>query len=169
MQVFANLPLLGACSELLAGLAVPLVFDHYAGAQAALGAAQPGLPEVLELIESGKAYVKLSAPYRCADPGALESLAPLTRLLMQRNPERMLWGSDWPHPQPGVRAMPTEICPPFDVPLGRVLGAMCAWAPNADTLQKMFVDNPERLYGFGHQASRQGAQGSAINRNEGNA
>lgn len=149
MQVFANLPLLGACSEILAGLAVPLVFDHYAGAQAGLGEAQPGLPEVLKLVESGKAYVKLSAPYRCAAPGALETLEPLTRLLMERNPERMLWGSDWPHPQPGVRATPSEICPPFDVQLGQVLDAMCAWAPTADSLQRMFVDNPERIYGFG--------------------
>lgn len=149
VQVFANLPLLGACHALLAALPVPLVFDHYAGAQARLGLQQPGLAEVLKLVADGKAYVKLSAPYRCTDPQALETMAPLTRLLMQCNPERMLWGSDWPHPQPGVRATAAEVCPPFDVPLRQVLDALFAWAPGPDAMQKMLADNPKRLYGFG--------------------
>ena len=149
VQVFASLPLLGACSALLASLPVPVVLDHYAGAHAALGLRQTGLSEVLALVEAGQAYVKLSAPYRCTGPQPLGSLAPLTRLLLATNPERMLWGSDWPHPQPGLRATPQEVCPPFEVPLADVLQDLRSWVPDADALQKLFVDNPARLYGFG--------------------
>ncbi|NML43260.1 amidohydrolase family protein [Ramlibacter sp. G-1-2-2] len=149
VQVFANLPLLGACSELLHSLGVPLVFDHYAGAHARLGLQQQGLPEVLRLVEAGKAYVKLSAPYRCASEQDYADLEPLTRLFLRANPERMLWGSDWPHPQPGVRPRPEDVCPPHDVDLRHVLASLAGWLDSREHLQQVFVANPERLYGFG--------------------
>ncbi|SCK19312.1 Predicted metal-dependent hydrolase, TIM-barrel fold [Variovorax sp. HW608] len=148
IQLFASLPLLGACSPLLGALSVPLVFDHYAGAHARLGAQQQGLPEVLALVECGKAYVKLSAPYRCSDAPGYTDLDALTRLFVERNPQRLLWGSDWPHPQPGVRATPEEVCPPFDVDTQSVLRNFTGWVGDAATLRMILVDNPARLYGF---------------------
>jgi len=148
IQVFASLPLLAACSPVLRALPVPLVFDHYAGAHASLGLEQEGLREVLTLVESGKAYVKLSAPYRCSDPRHEADLEPLTRLLIRCNPERMLWGSDWPHPQPGVRPRSEDVCPPFEVDLGQVLNTMGRWASDEATRHRIFVDNPRRLYDF---------------------
>jgi predicted TIM-barrel fold metal-dependent hydrolase len=70
VQVFASLPLLAACSDVLQALPVPLVFDHYAGAHASRGTRQEGLAPVLDLVRGGKAWVKLSAPYRCSSaPG----------------------------------------------------------------------------------------------------
>ncbi|MET0541608.1 MAG: amidohydrolase family protein [Variovorax sp.] len=148
VQLYASLTLLGACADMLGSLPVPLVFDHYAGAQAHLGLQQEGVAEVLKLVESGRAYVKLSAPYRCAGPDALHTLEPLTRLLIDCNPDRMLWGSDWPHPQPGARPNATDVCPPFEVDLGETLNALATWARDDVTLQKILVDNPLRLYGF---------------------
>ncbi|MBA2961137.1 MULTISPECIES: amidohydrolase family protein [Ramlibacter] len=148
VQVFASLPLLGACSDVLGALPVPLVFDHYAGAQAGLGSRQEGLAEVLELVGAGRAYVKLSAPYRCSGEPDYADLADLTRLFIERNPDRMLWGSDWPHPQPGVRPTPQDVCPPHEVDLRHVLAQLARWTPDPAVLRGILVDNPARLYGF---------------------
>ncbi|CAN5266313.1 amidohydrolase family protein [soil metagenome] len=148
MQVFANLPLLGACSTMLGTLGLPLVFDHYAGAQARLGLQQEGLAEVLRLVEDGKAYVKLSALYRCSDQPDHADMEALTRLFIGCNAERMLWGSDWPHPRPGVRPRPEDVCPPYDVDLAAAIDALQRWASDDVTVRKIFVANPQRLYGF---------------------
>lgn len=148
IQVFASLPLLGACSGILRSLKVPLVFDHYAGAKASLGPKQQGLAEVLQLVERGDAHVKLSAPYRCSQQPGYADLGELTRLFIARNPERMLWGSDWPHPRPGVRPRPEDLCPPFEVDLRQVLATMAGWSGSSATFKRILVDNPERLYGF---------------------
>jgi len=148
VQVFASMPLLAACSDMLATLTVPLVFDHFAGAQGRLGEHQEGLGEVLSLLESGKAYVKLSAPYRCSSESDYADMEPLTRRLIQANPDRILWGSDWPHPQPGTRANSADISPPFDVDLASTLG-MLRNVESDDAIQrKILVENPRRLYGF---------------------
>lgn len=149
VQIYASLPLLAACSEAIGALPVPVVLDHYAGAQADDGVAQAGLQAVLDLVASGKAYVKLSAPYRCSRAADYGDLAPLARRFIACNPERMLWGSDWPHPQPGVKPLPTDVCPPFQVDTGRVLDQVREWAADDDVLRKMLVDNPQRLYDFG--------------------
>ncbi|MEJ8825901.1 amidohydrolase family protein [Variovorax humicola] len=149
VQVYASLPLLSGCNDAIRSLPVPVVFDHYAGAHASRAASQKGLDAVLALVEGGKAYVKLSAPYRCSDSLDYADLAPLARRFIQSNPDRMLWGSDWPHPQPGVMPAPTDVCPPFDVDSGHVLGQLRQWSLDDSTLHKILVDNPKRLYGFG--------------------
>lgn len=149
IQVFAGLPLIGDCYELLRKVPVPLVFDHYAGAHAQRGLSQPGLAEVLKLVQSGKAYVKLSAPYRCTDRTDYEDLESLTRCFVLCNPQRLLWGSDWPHPQPGVRPRPQDVCPPHDVDHHHVTNALCRWVGDPAIVRQIFVDNPQRLYGFG--------------------
>jgi predicted TIM-barrel fold metal-dependent hydrolase len=73
----------------------------------------------------------------------------LTRLFIDANPQRMLWGSDWPHPQPGVRPRPEDVCPPHEVDLPQVLSALARWSPSEAVLHGILVDNPARLYGFG--------------------
>ena len=149
VQVYANLPLLAACSAVLRSLPVPVVFDHHAGAQADRGQNQEGLAQVLDLLESGTAYVKLSAPYRSSRAFGYADLEPLARRFIQCNPDRMLWGTDWPHPQPGVRPVAEDICPPFDVDNEHVLAQLRGWVADETILKKILVDNPARLYGFG--------------------
>lgn len=166
VQVFASLPLLAACSAVIRTMPVPVVFDHYAGAQTRLGLQQEGLAEVLALVESGKAYVKLSAPYRCAevqDEAALESL---TRLFIRCNPDRMLWGSDWPHPQPGNRPSPLDVCSPFEVDLDHQLNLINQWAGDELTRAKIFVGNPQRLYGFDTPATVSAPRFTQLSRND---
>ena len=134
---------------MLNSLPLPLVFDHYAGAKAKLGLQQEGLAQVLELVESGRAYVKLSAPYRVSERPGYADLEDLTRLFIRCNPDRMLRGSDWPHPQPGVRPRAEGVCPPFDVDNDYVLKSLARCVRDDAILQKIWVTNPERLYGFG--------------------
>lgn len=148
VQVYANLPLLAACQSVLRALPVPVVLDHYAGAHASGGPEQPGLHAVLALVAEGRAYVKLSAPYRLSAAAGHADMAPIARAFIAAGPDRMLWGSDWPHPQPGSRPHPHDISPPFAVDSAQVLAALRAWTPDARTFDRILADNPARLYGF---------------------
>ncbi len=148
VQVYANLPLLAACQSVLRALPVSVVLDHYAGAHASGGPDQPGLHAVLALVAEGRAYVKLSAPYRLSAAAGHADMAPIARAFIAAGPDRMLWGSDWPHPQPGSRPHPHDISPPFAVDSAQVLAALRAWTPDARTFDRILADNPARLYGF---------------------
>jgi predicted TIM-barrel fold metal-dependent hydrolase len=99
VQIYADLNVIAALKEHFAASPVPLVFDHFAGAQAALGLEQPGFADVLDLVRSGKAYVKISGAYRAskAAPG-YSDVIPLAKALIAANPDRIVWGTDWPHP-----------------------------------------------------------------------
>jgi predicted TIM-barrel fold metal-dependent hydrolase len=131
---------------------VPVVFDHFGGAQATLGLEQPGFSDLLQLVKSGKAYVKISGAYRASQkaPDYIDA-APLARALIAANPERILWGTDWPHPNsapmPGVG--PMDVRPFTDIDDARLLNQLPGWAPEASLRKTILVDNPARLYGFG--------------------
>ena len=70
VQLFTSLAMISAIKDLVAASPVPVVFDHFGGAQAELGVAQPGFADLLELVKSGKAYVKISGAYRASKLGA---------------------------------------------------------------------------------------------------
>ena len=99
VQVYTRLPVIAALREEVARLPVPIVFDHFGGAQAAGGVGQPGFSALLDLVRAGHAYVKVSAAYRSSNQApAYADVAPLARALIDANPERIVWGTDWPHP-----------------------------------------------------------------------
>jgi predicted TIM-barrel fold metal-dependent hydrolase len=148
MQFYARLAVLAALKDRLAAMPMPAVFDHFAGAKAELGVNQPGFDMVLDLVRSGKAYVKISGAYRASTEAPdYPAVAPLARALIGANPDRIVWGSDWPHPGPAGK-LPTDINQPFPVDDGRVLNLLEEWAPDPATRKKILVDNPARLYGF---------------------
>jgi len=151
LQVYSRLSVIAPLKEQFAALPVPVVFDHFAGAQAALGPQQPGFAAVLDLVTSGKAYVKISGAYRASDRAPdYPDVAPLARALIAANPDRLVWGSDWPHPDSAVvpgRA-PTDLAPAQPIDDGRVLNLLAEWTPDAATRAKILVDNPKRLYEF---------------------
>jgi predicted TIM-barrel fold metal-dependent hydrolase len=90
---------IAALEKQLESLAIPVVFDHFAGAEAALGPQPPGFDAVLRLVGNGKAYVKISGAYRASHAAPdYPDVAPLARALIAANPERLVWGSDLPHP-----------------------------------------------------------------------
>ncbi|ONG47365.1 hydrolase [Pseudoroseomonas deserti] len=151
LQVYARLPLIEALQDRLSGLPMPVVFDHFAGAQASAGVDQPGFAAVLTLVRSGRAYVKISGAYRASEEAPdYPKVAPLARALIEANPDRIVWGTDWPHPDSAVLAgrAATDIAAPVPVDDGRVLNLLTDWAPEAAVRQRILVDNPARLYDF---------------------
>ena len=151
IQLFTSLAMISAIKDLVAASPVPVVFDHFGGAQAALGPEQPGFSDLLELVKSGKAYVKISGAYRASKLGPdYADAAPLARALIAANSDRIVWGTDWPHPDsvtpPGKK--PSDVTPLFQIDDGRLLNQLPAWAPEASIRKKILVDNPTQLYGF---------------------
>ncbi len=151
IQLFTGLAMISAIKDLVAASPVPVVFDHFGGAQAALGPEQPGFSDLLELVKSGKAYVKISGAYRASKLGPdYADAAPLARALIAANSDRIVWGTDWPHPDsvtpPGKK--PSDVTPLFQIDDGRLLNQLTAWAPDAPVRKKVLVDNPAQLYGF---------------------
>jgi predicted TIM-barrel fold metal-dependent hydrolase len=150
VQLFTSLAMISAIKDLVAASAVPVVFDHFGGAQAALGVEQPGFSDLLELVKSGKAYVKISGAYRASKLAPdYPDAAPLARVLIAANADRIVWGTDWPHPDstpPGKK--PTDVTPHLRIDDGRLLNQLPAWAPDAAIRKKIMVHNPARLYGF---------------------
>jgi predicted TIM-barrel fold metal-dependent hydrolase len=150
IQMYTSLAMITAMKDLLEASPVPVVFDHFGGAQAALGLQQPGFPELLELVRSGKAYVKISGAYRASTQTPdYPDVVPLAKSLIAANADRIVWGTDWPHPNgasaPGRKV--TDVSPPFQIDDGRLLNQLAVWAPDA-IRKKILVDNPARLYRF---------------------
>lgn len=151
IQLFTSLAMISAIKDLVAASPVPVVFDHFGGAQAGLGVEQPGFAELTELVRSGKAYVKISGAYRASKlaPDYADA-APLARALIAANSDRVVWGTDWPHPDsvtpPGRKT--TDVTPLFQIDDGRLLNQLPVWAPDAAIRKKILVDNPAQLYGF---------------------
>jgi D-galactarolactone isomerase len=96
---------------------------------------------LLRLVDTGRCWIKLSAPYETSKTGApkYEDVSRLARALVKHAPERMMWASNWPHPSARKPA------PPDDVAL---LDLLADWAPDAGVQKKILVDNPAELYGF---------------------
>jgi predicted TIM-barrel fold metal-dependent hydrolase len=151
IQIFTDLAMISAIKELVAVSPVPVVFDHFGGAHAELGLTQPGFADMLELVRTGKAYVKISGAYRASSlKPDYADVIPLARALITASSDRIIWGSDWPHPDsvtpPGKK--PTDVTPLLQIDDGRLLNQLPVWAPEAAIRKRILVDNPARLYGF---------------------
>ena len=149
IEMYTAPAVISSIKELVQASPVPVVFDHFGGAQATLGVHHPGFTDLVALVQSGKAYVKISGAYHSSTRPDYADLKPLAQMLIAANPDRIIWGSDWPHPNP-TRAghAVTEVTPLLQVDDGRLLNLLAVWAPDARTRKKILVDNPARLYGF---------------------
>jgi predicted TIM-barrel fold metal-dependent hydrolase len=151
VQLYTTLAVISAMQDVIRTSPVAVVFDHFGGARASLGLGQPGFTELVELIRSGKAYVKLSGAYRASTQAPdYPDAAPLARALIAANPGRILWGSDWPHPNTSAATdrKASGISPFLQVDDARLLNLLAVWAPDAEVRKKILVDNPARLYRF---------------------
>jgi predicted TIM-barrel fold metal-dependent hydrolase len=151
VQLYTTTPMITAIKDLVLAAPVPAVFDHFGGLEASLGLEQPGFSDLVALVQSGKAYVKISGAYRSSKLAPdYQDMVPYARALIAANPDRIVWGTDWPHPDsaqvPGRKA--TDIAPLYPIDDGRLLNQLPVWAPDADVRRKILVDNPARLYGF---------------------
>jgi predicted TIM-barrel fold metal-dependent hydrolase len=151
IELYTSLAVISAIKDLVLASPLPTVFDHLGGVDPALGLRQPGFADLLELIHSGKAYMKLSAAYRSSTKAPdYRDVTPYAKAFIEANPDRMLWGSDWPHPDsnPYPGRKPSDIMRLYNVDDGILLNQLAAWATDSSLRKKILVDNPARLYGF---------------------
>jgi predicted TIM-barrel fold metal-dependent hydrolase len=151
IQVYAGLAVVSGLKNLVLDSPVPVVFDHFGGARAALGLEQPGFADLLEMVRRGKAYVKLSGAYRASTLAPdYPDVAPVARALIAANAGGIVWGTDWPHPGTTTASgrRPTDVTPMLPIDDGRLLNQLAVWAPDPALRKKILVDNPARLYGF---------------------
>jgi predicted TIM-barrel fold metal-dependent hydrolase len=141
IQIYATLGIISGIKGAVLDSPTPVVFDHFGGAQTALGLQQPGFEDLVDLVRSGKAYVKLSGAYRASKqaPDYPDAL-PLARALIASNPDRILWGTDWPHPN----AMPPPGARLIEMPLlqiddGRLFNQLAVWAPDPGIRRKILL------------------------------
>lgn len=134
----------------LAAFAVPIVVDHFGEPRVADGVGQPGFATVLELVKSGKAYVKISNADTLTRQPDMSDLTPYAKALIAANPQRIVWGTAWPHPSAGAVAgrKPTDLAVHRQTDDGRVMNMLPVWVPDAAMRKMILVDNPARLYGF---------------------
>jgi predicted TIM-barrel fold metal-dependent hydrolase len=131
---------LGSYASMLDQLPVPFVIDHMARVDAKAGLDQEPFQHLLHLMADERAWVKISGAERLtADgPPPYDDVVPYARALIAAAPDRVLWGTDWPHPN--VRHMPDD---------GDLLDLLASFAPDDATRHRILVDNPTRLYDFG--------------------
>ncbi len=124
---------------------VPLVFDYFGWL--AGGVEQRGFDAIASLMSSGLAYVKLSEPYRLSkDPPNYDDLVPVVHALVAANPDRVLWGSGWPHvdSSAGRHGLARNL----RISDKHLLNLFARWVPDPAMRTKILVENPARLYGF---------------------
>jgi predicted TIM-barrel fold metal-dependent hydrolase len=140
VQVFVQPEQLVALAPVLGALPVPLVVDHLGRIDPAQGAAGAAHAALRRLLDGGNTWVKLSGAYMRSSvhgPSYADTL-PLGRDLVRAAPERLVWGSDWPHT--------TES--PGSVDDADLVDLLQAWAGTDEAMDRILVDDPARLYGF---------------------
>jgi predicted TIM-barrel fold metal-dependent hydrolase len=151
IQVYTRPSIIEAIYELLVSCPVPIAFDHFGGTKGEAGMAEKGYKLLTDLLRTGKAYVKLSGPYLVSTQGpSFPDLVAVARSFISANPERVLWGTNWPHPHAvhGKGPAAIEITPLRQVDDGQIFNLLPLWAPDAEVRKAILVDNPARLYGF---------------------
>jgi len=118
---------------------VPMVIDHMGRVKASDGLQQPPFKVLLEWMRNDKFWVKICGAERVSSKGPpFDDAVPFARALIEAAPDRILWGTDWPHPNVG-KHMPND---------GDLVDLFPLMAPEPALQRKILVDNPARLYGF---------------------
>jgi len=125
--------------EALLALPTPIVVDHVGRFMPPVEPGHPAFGALLTLLDTGRCWVKLSAPYESTHEGApaYPSVATLAHRLVKHAPERMLWATNWPHPG--------QVDPPTPA---QVANLRDGWLPTDALRRQVLVDNPAEVYGF---------------------
>ena len=126
--------------DVLRRLPGTLVIDHNGKFLEPVAVDHPAFKSLLSLVEGGRCWVKVSAPYETSKlgPPLYEDVGLLAKALLKAAPERMLWASNWPHPT-------AQDDPPDDAAL---LDLLLDWVEDDALRDRILVDNPAALYGF---------------------
>jgi len=142
-EIYATGDVLAAVADALSDLPSPLVVDHLGHCHPEGGIEQPGFQRVLRLLEGGRTWVKLSAMFRVsARSFPHEDLRPFVDKLCEVAPERLVWGTDWPHAAFWGRMPDTTD----------LLDLLLDWLGEGPIADAVLRDNPARLYGFDNAA-----------------
>ncbi len=118
-----------------------LVIDHTGKFLEPVKPDHPAFRALMDLLDNGKTWVKLSAPYETSKVGPphYDDVGALAKALAKKAPERMLWASNWPHPTPPADMKPDDAM---------LLDVLLDWIPDEAARKKILVENPAQLYGF---------------------
>ncbi len=144
VQVYVTQDDLQAASPAFLAQANDVVLDHFATLPAAGGVTQGAYRHLLQLLDTGRVWVKLSGPMRCTpEEPPYPRVTPIARALVRHAPQRLLWGTDWPHVNMNGRTMPND---------GDLFDLLDDWladcADKTATLRQILVANPRQVYGF---------------------
>ena len=125
--------------QALVNFPVPVVIDHMARVKVTEGVEQKAFQLLLDLVRNEDFWVKISGAERLSKRNfPYEDVVPYARALIEASPDRILWGTDWPHPNI-PRDMPND---------GDLLDMLVKFAPDKVMRKKILVENPQQLYGF---------------------
>ena len=150
IQLSLAAELLPEIEPVLPDLPTPVVLEHMARLPAKDYENNIGYQSLRRMLETGRVWVKLSAPYRVAGGGEIgHGAGDLARNLISVAPERMVWGSDWPHtPLRGPDIDPFEPLPFQKLDTGELFNMIAEWSPDKSAIKRILAENPARLYGF---------------------
>jgi D-galactarolactone isomerase len=122
-------------------LKCPFTIDHVGKFLEPVATDHAAFKSLLRIVDAGRCWVKLSGPYETSKTGApaYEDVGRLAKVLVKAAPERMLWGSNWPHAQADKFGYPDDA---------GLLDLLLEWAPDEQTRTKILATNPAELYGF---------------------
>jgi D-galactarolactone isomerase len=134
-----------ARQDLFARMPTPIIFDHFAHVPQPAGPNDPSFDVIRKMLDKGRTYIKLSVTSDTSGKDAIKSLdelTPLAQAYLKAAPERMVWGSNWPHP--GVKEKPDDA---------ELFDLVAKWAPDPKVRHRLLVDNAAVLYGFPKSAA----------------
>jgi predicted TIM-barrel fold metal-dependent hydrolase len=148
VQVFVAADTIEPLAPFLKSLPVATVFDHFG--LIAPGTTNGPLRALIGLLENGKIWVKISGAYRIADDPNDARIGALAKGLCAANPERIVWGSDWPHtPKHDIRKSDRDEELPFqNIDTRGLLDLVPRWLEDDRLVHRVLVENPTRLYDF---------------------
>ena len=151
LQVFGGNALIASLEPALAQSTVDVVVDHMGLPDARGGLDQPGFQALLRLLATGKVWAKLAGADRVTQStGDLRGAIPFMQALVKANPDRLVWGSDWPNIgfHSGAAIGHDDVLPYRGIDAGALLDVLGECVPDEVTRRKILADNPARLYQF---------------------
>ena len=134
-ELWTDCKMLPQLEQQLLNSPVPVVIDHMGGFDVNLGVQDPGFQCLLRLMESGKVWLKLCAYRNLLQESHIDNGRPFHEKLTAVNPDRLVWGTDWPH---------LNVAPPPSTQ--SLLDTLVRWTPDKLVLQKILSINPSELY-----------------------
>jgi predicted TIM-barrel fold metal-dependent hydrolase len=134
-EVWTDCVALQDIDRILMSSPVPIVIDHMGGFNPQRGINDQGFQKLLRLLDTGHVWIKLCVYRNLLNEADYDIGKPFMEAMIKQNPDRLVWGSDWPH----LRVLPTPNTPDL-------LDLLKQWAPDELALEKILTTNPSELY-----------------------